>query len=138
MGFVSLFAFKYSPRPFTPALKLKGEVPEDVKDARLAALLALGESMTAKNLATRVGTTQRVLVCGHGKTGDTLEGRTECSEIVHVSGASDRDAVGHMIDVDVSRAFKHSLAGTITAASRSTLPALSASRATRSLPLLPH
>jgi len=140
--FVSLFAFKYSPRPFTPALKLQGEVPEDVKDARLAALLSLGESLTAKNLAALVGTSQRVLVTGLGKTGGTLEGRTEANEIVHVSGAGDRDAIGKMIDVAIVRAFKHSLAGEISPSALAALPARSESstRATlaRSLPVLDH
>ncbi len=134
--FVSLFAFKYSPRPFTPALKLKGEVPEDVKEARLAALLALGETMTAKNLASLVGTTQRVLVCGHGRDATTFEGRTEANEIVHVSGAQDRDAIGKMIDVAITRAFKHSLAGEITSDSRDGLPARSARPAARALPIV--
>jgi tRNA-2-methylthio-N6-dimethylallyladenosine synthase len=136
--FVSLFAFKYSPRPFTPALKLKGELPEDVKDARLAALLALGETMTSKNLATRVGTMQRVLVTGRGKA-DALEGRTEGNEIVHVSGAADRDAIGKMIDVAITRAFKHSLAGDITAMARAALPARTREQsAITRLPLLAH
>ena len=107
LGFVSLFAFKYSPRPFTPALKLKGEVPEDVKDARLAALLALGNAQTEAHLASLVGTTQRVLVCGHGKSG--FEGRTEANEIVHVRAGG--ELVGRMISVQITRNFKHSLEG---------------------------
>jgi tRNA-2-methylthio-N6-dimethylallyladenosine synthase len=107
VGFVSLFAFKYSPRPFTPALKLKGEVPEDVKDARLAALLALGNAQTEAHLASLVGTSQRVLVCGQNKNGDAYEGRTEANEIVHVRAA--RDVVGQMISVQITRNFKHSL-----------------------------
>ncbi len=134
--FVSLFAFKYSPRPFTPALKLKGEIPEDVKSARLAALLALGETMTSKNLASLVGTTQRVLVTGRGKNPDVFEGRTEGNEIVHVSGASDRDAIGNMIDVAITRAFKHSLAGEITPTAKCALPPRSSERHPKRLPLL--
>ena len=39
----SLFIFKYSPRPYTPALKLGDEVPEEVKDERLARLFAVVE-----------------------------------------------------------------------------------------------
>jgi len=109
VGFVSLFAFKYSPRPFTPALKLKGEIPEDVKAARLAALLALGDELTARNLSSLVGTTQRVLVRGQGKHPGHLEGRTEANEIVHVIGPA--DLVGSMVDVHVTRSFKHSLEG---------------------------
>ena len=42
VGFVSLFGFKYSPRPHTPALRLADDVPEDVKSERLARLFAGG------------------------------------------------------------------------------------------------
>ena len=34
IGFVSLFGFKYSPRPHTPALKLGDDVPEATKSER--------------------------------------------------------------------------------------------------------
>ncbi len=111
VGFVSIFAFKYSPRPFTPALKLKGEIPEDVKDARLAALLAAGNVLTEKHLAALVGTTQRVLVCGRGRAEGTFEGRSEANEIVHVDGLAGFDPIGQMLDVEITRSFKHSLAG---------------------------
>jgi tRNA-2-methylthio-N6-dimethylallyladenosine synthase len=124
VGFVSLFAFKYSPRPFTPALKLKGEIPEDVKAARLAALLALGDELTARNLASLVGTTQRVLVRGQGKHPGHLEGRTEANEIVHVVGPA--HLVGSMVDVHVTRSFKHSLEAELGKGKR-TLPLWAAS-----------
>ncbi len=132
VGFVSLFAFKYSPRPYTPALKLKGEPPEDVKAARLAALLALGNVQTEAHLASLVGTKQRVLVCGRSKTAGTLEGRTEANEIVHVSGAPDH-AIGQMLEVEISERFKHSLAAKIGDA-----PVVSkTTRAPIRLPILP-
>ncbi len=131
LEFVSLFAFKYSPRPFTPALKLKGEVPEDVKAARLAALLELADELTEKNLARLVGTTQRVLVCS-GKPASagaaTFEGRTESNEIVHVRGDV---AVGALADVSITRRFKHSLEGQVVSARTETAPAL----ARRALPM---
>jgi tRNA-2-methylthio-N6-dimethylallyladenosine synthase len=100
MAFVSLFAFKYSRRPFTPALKLKDEVGEDVKSARLAALLALGNELTQANLSRLVGTTQRVLMTTQ------TEGRTEANEIVHVEAP-----LGQLVDVQIKRSFKHSLEG---------------------------
>jgi tRNA-2-methylthio-N6-dimethylallyladenosine synthase len=130
IGFVSLFAFKYSPRPFTPALKLKGELPEDVKDARLAALLALGNVQTEAHLASLVGTKQRVLVCGRSRTNETFEGRTEANEIVHISGAP---AIGDLVEVEISERFKHSLAAKMTDA-----PAVTkTTRAPIRLPILP-
>jgi tRNA-2-methylthio-N6-dimethylallyladenosine synthase len=111
VGFVSLFAFKYSPRPFTPALKLKGELPEDVKDARLAALLALGNAQTETHLTSLMGTKQRVLVTGRSRTNDTYEGRTEANEIVHITGAP---TIGDLVEVEITERFKHSLAAKMT------------------------
>ncbi len=132
VGFVSLFAFKYSPRPFTPALKLKGEIPEDVKDARLAALFALGNAQTEAHLASLVGTTQRVLVCGRNKTGDAFEGRTEANEIVHIQSSA--DLVGRMLEVHIGRSFKHSLEAARTESAPAAAPATT--KAPVRLPLL--
>ena len=69
VGFTSLFGFKYSPRPLTPALKLPDDVPEATKSERLARLFELAEGQTRAHLATLVGTRQQVLVEGASKSG---------------------------------------------------------------------
>src|SRR5262249_8060883 len=45
IGFVGLFGFKYSPRPYTPALKLGDDIAEAEKSDRLARLFELSESL---------------------------------------------------------------------------------------------
>lgn len=133
MNFVSLFAFKYSPRPFTPALRLGDDIPEEVKSERLARLLALAEKQGARNFALRVGGVERVLFEGPSKAGEKhggsmFQGRTRRNEIVHV--VSDRDLVGREVQVNIVRANKHSLLGEVHASE--TLPArIKASAATR-------
>jgi tRNA-2-methylthio-N6-dimethylallyladenosine synthase len=140
VGFVSLFAFKYSPRPFTPALKLKGELPEAVKDERLQRLLALAEELTQRNLAARVGATVRVLVEGASKTGaeaGMVEGRTDGNEIVHVEGTTGLEVVGRLVEVEITRQNRHSLAGVLTTAAAATLPrATKSARPVRALPIV--
>jgi len=149
MGFTSLFGFKYSPRPLTPALKLPDDVPESLKSDRLAQLFAVAEANTRAHLATMVGTRQKVLVEGASKNGDRMQGRTERNEIVHVDVVRDVDFVGAIVEVEILRANKHSLEG---AATPSALEALAlrpptahpipppqttaAATATRHLPLL--
>ncbi|MGB8329294.1 MAG: tRNA (N6-isopentenyl adenosine(37)-C2)-methylthiotransferase MiaB, partial [Polyangiales bacterium] len=64
VGFVAAFAFKYSPRPYTPALKLGDEVPEDVKDDRLARLFKLVDQQQQAHLQSCVGRSLQVLVEG--------------------------------------------------------------------------
>ncbi len=120
VGFVSLFGFKYSPRPLTPALRLADDVPEDVKSERLARLFALADELGAANLASLVGTRQRVLVEGASKSEkgdlsrDRVQGRTARSEIVHIDAPGAGRLVGEIVEVEISRANRHSLAGALT------------------------
>jgi tRNA-2-methylthio-N6-dimethylallyladenosine synthase len=122
VGFTSLFGFKYSPRPLTPALKLPDDVPEEVKSERLARLFALTESLTQTHLASLVGTKQRVLVEGTSKSGGRVEGRTERNEIVHVEAPDGVELTGEVVEVEIARANKHSLEGAVTDAALASLP----------------
>jgi tRNA-2-methylthio-N6-dimethylallyladenosine synthase len=138
VGFASVYGFKYSPRPFTAALKLDDDVSEAEKSSRLNRLFELSEGMRAKQLLTLVGTTQRVLVEGTGERGG-YSGRTDRNEIVHLDAVT--DLTGEIVDVEISHAFKHSLAGVPrlqhlrrSAAEASARPP--APRAPRSLPLV--
>jgi tRNA-2-methylthio-N6-dimethylallyladenosine synthase len=117
VGFVSLFGFKYSPRPMTPALRLSDDVPEEAKSERIARLFEVSEAETARHLAALVGTRQRVLVEGPSKnekgdlSRDRVQGRTDRSEIVHVDVPGAASLVGRIVEVEVTRANRHSLAG---------------------------
>jgi len=44
MDFAGMHVFRYSPRPGTPAAKMKDHLPDRVKKARSARLLALAEA----------------------------------------------------------------------------------------------
>ncbi len=109
-GFIGVFAFKYSPRPHTAALRLGDDVPESTKSERLARLLELSEAIRTEHLAGLVGAVEPVLVEGRSKTG-AFTGRTERNEIVHF-GASD-DPTGEVLSVRIERALKHSLIGSL-------------------------
>jgi tRNA-2-methylthio-N6-dimethylallyladenosine synthase len=108
VGFVGVFGFKYSPRPYTAALELGDDVPETEKDRRLAALFEVSEDLRSRHLAQRVGTIESVLVEGRGQNG-AYSGRTERNEIVHFGCAS--DPTGQLVPVRIERALKHSLVG---------------------------
>jgi len=111
-GFVSVFGFKYSPRPFTPALKLGDDVSEAEKSRRLAALFALSEEQRRVHLQTLVGRVEQVLIEGRGKGDAAYTGRTVRNEIVHLN-CSD-DPTGEILEVRIEMAFKHSLGGVLT------------------------
>jgi tRNA-2-methylthio-N6-dimethylallyladenosine synthase len=117
VGFVAAFAFKYSPRPHTPALKLGDEVPEELKDDRLARLFALVEQQQQRHLQSRVGRQVEVLVEGRSP-GDTgrFAGRSERNEIVHLMAPPGQDPTGELVAVTIDEAFRHSLGGYMTGA----------------------
>jgi tRNA-2-methylthio-N6-dimethylallyladenosine synthase len=108
LGFSGLFGFKYSPRPYTPALKLGDDVSEAEKRARLAELFAVGDAVRRAHLETLVGTTQSVLVESASGVG-RFSGRCERNEIAHF--AADGDPRGRLVRVRITRAFKNSLEG---------------------------
>lgn len=126
-GFVAAFGFKYSPRPHTPALALGDDVPESVKDVRLARLFALVGEQQQAHLDALVGTTQRVLIEGpsRGEALNRYAGRTERHEIVHLDVEAGVDPTGHLVSVEITQAYKHSLRGVMTS---DVLPAMRAVR----------
>ncbi len=125
VGFVSLFGFTFSPRPHTPALKLPDDVPAAEKSERLARLFELAEDLGRGHLGSLVGTTQTVLIEGPSKASSGaphLTGRTLRNEIVHVEAPEGLEAVGALAEVEVVRAYKHSLEGRLTDRARAALP----------------
>jgi hypothetical protein len=84
-----------------------------------------------------VGTRQTVLVEGASKRekGDLsrgrVQGRTERSEIVHIDAPDAESLVGELVDVEITRANKHSLAGALLGTPPRAAPAL----VSRRLPL---
>ncbi len=112
VGFVSIFGFTYSQRPFTPALKLGDDVSHQEKSRRLARLFALVDAQKAKHLQSLVGGEELVLIEGQSRHGN-LTGRTERNEIVHLLGeaaeGADAPGAGALVRARVREAFKNSL-----------------------------
>jgi tRNA-2-methylthio-N6-dimethylallyladenosine synthase len=138
IGFTGLFGFKYSPRPYTPALALDGEPSEDEKSARLAELFGLSERLRRAHLESLVGSRQEVLVEGRGRDG-AFGGRSERNEIVHVP--CELELTGEIVPVIVRRAFKNSLAAEVEpawlAAARARRSVSGSTAARRALPIAP-
>lgn len=120
VGFISLYGFIYSQRPYTPALKLNDDVSPAEKSARLARLFDTVDVRKEAHLQSLQGTTQRVLVDGPSKNGN-LSGRSERNEIVHIlntdaaagSDAGTQLGIGSVVDVRIDQAFKNSLGGSV-------------------------
>jgi tRNA-2-methylthio-N6-dimethylallyladenosine synthase len=111
-GFVSVFAFKYSPRPHTPALRLGDSVPEEVKSERLDRLFALADVQQQQHLERLVGREVEVLIEGRSKSdASRVSGRSERHEIVHLDAPEAIDLIGGMLKLRVVEANKRSLRG---------------------------
>ena len=110
LGVVGLFGFKYSPRPFTAALKLGDDIPETEKSERLARLFEVSEGLRQAHLEAQVGRSVEVLVEGPGPE-QGYTGRTSRNDIVHF-GCQD-DPSGQLVTVEITEAFKNSLAGVL-------------------------
>jgi tRNA-2-methylthio-N6-dimethylallyladenosine synthase len=111
-GFVSCFGFKYSPRPFTPALKLEDDVPEAKKDERLARLFEVVAEQQTAHLSSLVGSVQQVLIeqADSSRQG-RFSGRSGRNELVHVDVAEGVDPRGDLVEAEIVEAYKHSLHG---------------------------
>jgi tRNA-2-methylthio-N6-dimethylallyladenosine synthase len=109
-GFALAYSFKYSPRPGTPAAGL-GQLPEDVKDARLYELQAeLRRQQDAFNAAT-VGLTTPVLFTGRGRYPGQIAGRSLYAQPVVVQ--SDAELTGAIREVTITHANANSLLGSL-------------------------
>jgi tRNA-2-methylthio-N6-dimethylallyladenosine synthase len=109
----SIFAFKYSKRPNTDALKLPGHLPEDVKVRRLDEVLELQNRIMQEKIYARVGLIEEVLVEGPDKSGepDRLSGKSRQGKIVNFKGP--RSLVGKLVRIKITEGKKHSLIGEI-------------------------
>lgn len=83
-GYDFAYMFKYNERPGTlAARRLKDDVPEDVKLARLNEIIALQNKLSAKSKKEDVGKVKEVLIEGFSKRSkDYLSGRTSQNKIV--------------------------------------------------------
>lgn len=113
VGYSGIFSFKYSPRPYTAALKMEDDVAEEEKSERLAALLEVQRQIQLKLNSGLIGSLQEVLVESRDKAGHKWTGRTSCNRIVHFeSGTAE---AGTFVNVRIAAAGPNSLAGALVA-----------------------
>jgi tRNA-2-methylthio-N6-dimethylallyladenosine synthase len=111
----NVFAFRYSPRPGTPAATMPDQVDSGVKARRNAALLEATQRVAAARSARLAGRVMDVLVDGPSrKDPGELSGRTECNRVVNFDGIG-AVAPGDSVHVRITEALPHSLRGTLVA-----------------------
>jgi tRNA-2-methylthio-N6-dimethylallyladenosine synthase len=114
VGFAQAYAFKYSPRPGTPAAGMERQLPDDLKDKRLQQVLAvIDRTQTSFNLAC-VGRVVPVLLERPGRHPGQLVGRSPYMQAVHLTAPP--SLCGDVVQVEIVAAGANSLTGKLTTA----------------------
>jgi tRNA-2-methylthio-N6-dimethylallyladenosine synthase len=109
--FGSLFAFKYSPRPGTPSLKIGPAVDDAIASERLNRLFELHERHKVERLQSYRGRVLPVLYDGPSRNDpQMLAGRTDDNWVVNFKG-DPGTPLGTLVGVRIDQAQHHTLRG---------------------------
>jgi len=116
VGYDSVFSFKYSPRPNTPALSLGDQVPDQEKGRRLMVLQERQRAIQIRRNSLLIGRREEALVEGFNAATGQWIGRTSQNRTLNFTHASlpapdGRTLVGRYLPVRVTRAGPNSLVG---------------------------
>jgi tRNA-2-methylthio-N6-dimethylallyladenosine synthase len=120
VGYDSLFSFKYSQRPNTPALRYEDHVPEEEKTRRIMILQEKQRQIQIRQNAEHIGAVQETLVEGYNKGLQQWIGRTSQNKtlnFVHPGVGDERSLLGQYVPVRVTRSGPNSLVGEAAVAS---------------------
>ena len=113
----SLFSFKYSRRPNTPALALDDQIPEEEKSRRLTILQEKQRAIQIRRNSELVGAVEEALVEGYNRATGQWIGRTSQNRTLNFTHAGrpnpdcGENLTGSYLEVRVTRAGPNSLAG---------------------------
>ncbi len=112
VGYDAIFAFKYSPRPNTPALVMIDSIPEDEKARRLQVLLDRQREVQRVSYGRHVGQVMELMVEGHNRQRGQVIGRSSQNKTVNFTTTSPiLPATGSYVQVRVTQSFPNSLLG---------------------------
>jgi tRNA-2-methylthio-N6-dimethylallyladenosine synthase len=106
----SVFAFKYSPRPNTPSLKMADAIPEEEKGRRLGILMDRQREIQRLRNEQLVGETFEVLVDGKSRRENQWSGHTSSNRVMNFT-SPERELLGDYVQVKVVSAMPNSLVG---------------------------
>lgn len=105
----SVYAFKYSPRPFTKAARWDDQLTDEEKSSRLNRLFARHKEIATELVKKYEGQTLQVLVEEYDEKTGRVSGRSTQNKLVHFSAS--HDLIGQTVPVRVSQAFPQTLRG---------------------------
>jgi tRNA-2-methylthio-N6-dimethylallyladenosine synthase len=105
-----VFAFKYSPRPHTPSLKMRDAIPEEEKSRRLALLQEKQREIQTVKHASLVGGTFELLVGGKSRRENQWSGHTSCHRVINFS-SQEQALLGKYVQISVTGGTPTGLVG---------------------------
>ncbi len=110
--FDAAFTFVYNKRSGTPAAEMAGQVPEEVKKARIQELIEVQNAISLEKNLEEVGKTHEVLVEKVNKNDPAkLESRTRTNKLVMFAG--DPQLIGRFVNVKIIEAGTWHLDGEV-------------------------
>jgi tRNA-2-methylthio-N6-dimethylallyladenosine synthase len=107
----SIFSFKYSQRPNTPALEYRDHIPEEEKTRRLMILQEKQRQIQIRRNCGYVGRVEEVMVEGFNKALGQWIGRTSQNKTLNFTHPGEASLLGTYLPVRVTRAGPNSLVG---------------------------
>lgn len=112
VGYDAIFAFKYSPRPNTPAVSMADSISDEIKAARLQILLDRQREIQRVNYQRHVGEVMELMVEGYNRQRGQVIGRSTQNKTVNFTTAQPiLPATGSYVNVRVTQSFPNSLLG---------------------------
>jgi tRNA-2-methylthio-N6-dimethylallyladenosine synthase len=104
------FAFKYSPRPNTPSLKMDDAIPEEEKSRRLALLMEKQREIQRARNQKLVGRHFEVMLEGKSRRENQWSGHTSSNKVMNFT-SREQESLGDYLQVKVISATPNSLVG---------------------------
>ena len=112
----AIFAFRYSPRPNTPAISMADSIADEVKAARLQRLLDRQREIQRVSYQRHLGQTMELMVESHNRVRNQVVGRSSQNKTVNFTTAQPiLPAVGSYQTVRITQTFPNSLLGEVQA-----------------------
>ena len=112
VGYDGVFAFKYSPRPNTPAITMADSISDDVKSARLQRLLDRQRELQRISYGRHLHEVMEVMVEGYNRARGQVTGRSTQNKTVNfTTQQAILPAMGSYQQVRITQTMPNSLIG---------------------------
>ena len=109
----AVFAFKFSPRPNTPAIHMADSIPDSVKSERLRILMDRQREIQREHYGRHLGQAVEVMVEGYNEVRHQVTGRSSQNKTVNFTAAqlATEPPIGSYLQVRITQTLPNSLVG---------------------------